>query len=600
MCGILAVASGTGPISRDAVARGLSAIAHRGPEGQDIAIRTTVAGTAAMAHCRLSIFDLSDAGKQPMSDARARSIIFNGSIFNWPELRQELVAAGYDFFTETDTEVILAAYDKWGTDCVTRFNGFWSFVLLDEGGAEPFLFFSRDRFGIKPLYFGLAGKQTILSSEIAGILAYLDERPNVDLPELARQIVFQLGDDSERTLYRNIYEVEPATSGTLGLRDGKMRRWRYWALCDRPFEGNDDDVLNRFTELFEDSVRIRLRADREVALTLSGGIDSSAIAIAISRASKVKVRAFTSHFPGRHDIDETYYAEIVAKRFGLSHVLVQPDLENLAENERQLTKHQELMYGSFSLLVNWYVIKEIQKHGVRIFLTGQGGDELFLGYERYYTPYLRGLLRRTPTLFARELLKAGRHSRLGVAGVLKFLIYFSSGYVRAKRYRRDSAQVYSAEILAAARGAPSSLPANLFELHAREICGQQLRHLLRYDDRTSAAFGTEGRPAFLDYRLVEFAASLGWQHKIRDGWTKYIIRRYLDRAGLPEIAWRRHKFGYAAPTLDWTTRLSAQGHFSKSAGARYLRPDLDFPSMPDRMRFPVYNLLSTSSEMNWR
>lgn len=604
MCGILAAVSYHGKIPENRLAAGMNALAHRGPDGEGARILAlTNGGEVALAHRRLSIFDLSNAGAQPMADERGRLITFNGSIFNWPELRRELEGCGYRFSTQTDTEVILAAFDKWGPDCVTRFNGFWAFAILDKARetAPATLFLSRDRFGIKPLYYTADGYSAVFASEIGAINAFRNSNPEPDIEELTRQLVYQLGDDSERTIYRNIFELEPATNLLVDLRNGETRHWKYWSLAHTPFEGDDAAALDRFTELFEDAVRIRLRADREVALTLSGGIDSSAIAVAASRVSDAKVRAFTSHFPGRADLDETHYAKVVAQKFGLEHILVEPDLANISAEEKRLTRHQEVMYKSFSLLVNWSVIHKIQQTGVRIFLTGQGGDELFLGYERYYASYLKSLLKTSPASSPRELIAIGQNSRLGVWGAVKFLLYFSNNKIRTARYRQEAGGVYNPRLVAAARGAAAQLPSDLSELQDKEICGSQLRHLLRYDDRTSAAFGTEGRPAFLDHRLVEFAASLDWRFKIRNGWTKYILRLYLDRAGLPEIAWRKHKFGYEAPTLAWTNALLSEfGDLSAFPRAGHLlQPGLKADAIPERMRFPVYNLLSTAREMHW-
>jgi asparagine synthase (glutamine-hydrolysing) len=605
MCGILAVASLRTPIPAERLIAGLQAIAHRGPDGDGMLTRSLAGrGEIALAHRRLSIFDLSSAGAQPMSDARGHHITFNGSVFNWPELRAELEGHGYRFATQTDTEVILAAYDKWGADCVTRFNGFWAFAIYDEGHTtgHPVFFLSRDRFGIKPLYYETRDGATAFASEICALKEVLGTSSVPCLPELARQLVYQLGDDTDRTIYDGVRELEPSTNALLDLITGEMKAWRYWALSPTEhFEGDDAAALARFTELFEDAVRLRLRADREVALTLSGGVDSSAIAVAIGRVSDVKVRAFTSHFPDHPEIDETRYAALVARKFGMEHVLVQPDLTDLAAEEHLLTRHQEVMYKSFSLLVNWLVIKAIQKSGVRIFLTGQGGDELFLGYERYYTSYLMALARRRPRALPNALIESGRNSRLGIRGVLAYLLYFSNRGVRSLRYRHDARQVYSHVLLAAAHGAPKEVPASMFELQKGEISGSQLRHLLRYDDRTSAAFGTEGRPAFLDHRLVEFAVSLDWRFKIRGGWTKYIVRRYLEQAGLPEIAWRKEKLGYNAPTLDWTNRfLQERGDFAADpVASRLLRPGLTASDIPPGMRFDIYNLLSTAREMRW-
>lgn len=604
MCGILAGVSFKGRIDRDRFEAALEALAHRGPDGAGTHY-TSVTSTAevALGHRRLAVFDLSSAGLQPMADTRGRTIIYNGEVFNWPELRQELEAFGYMFHTKTDTEVILAAYDKWGPDCVTRFDGFWAIVLLDQSpGKPPQLFFSRDHFGIKPLYYRVDQDLILVSSEIGPINSYLGRDPEIDVQELARHVVLHCAEDSERTIYRGVFELNPASNILVDLESGALRQWTYWRPDrDQRFEGSQDAALEKFGELFENSVRLRLRADREVALTLSGGIDSSAIAVAINRIGNVSVRAFTSHFPDRQEIDETRYATLVAQRLGFEHTLVQPALENLSEEERKLTKHQELMYGGFSLLVNWAVVKQIAKSGVALFLTGQGGDELFLGYERYYVPYLMALLRDDPASVWKSFKEASRNSRLSLSELMAYSVYFSSTKLRGWRYRREARTVFNEAFIGVAEGAPTPLPASQFDLQTREIAGQQLRHLLRYDDRTAAAFGLESRPAFLDRRLVEFALSLGWDYKLHGGWTKYVIRRYLDRYGFPEIAWRREKLGYNAPTTAWTDALIRTNaeRLSHAGGLRYLKPGIEIDNVPERMRFLVYNLLTTANEMRW-
>lgn len=209
-------------------------------------------------------------------------------------------------------------------------------------------------------------------------------------------------------------------------------------------------------------------------------------------------------------------------------------------------------------------------------------------------------MRSNPAAIPAALVKIGRNSALGLKGTISYLLYFSNGWARDLRYRREASQVYDAALLSKAQGRPKHLSASLFDLQKEEICGHQLRHLLRYDDRTAAAFGMEGRPAFLDHRLVEFSLSLDWHHKIRNGWTKYVLRRYLDRAGLPDIAWRKHKLGFNAPTLDWTNMLiPGLGGLADAPARQLLRPGLTLDTIPARMRFSAYNLLSTAREMHW-
>lgn len=603
MCGIIAAFEPSSRIDTARFAAAMDAIAHRGPDGAGMEqIALPDRGVLALGHRRLSIFDLSEAGRQPMAGSGGRRIIFNGEIFNWPELRAELAAHGYSFTTQTDTEVILAAYDKWGPDCVKKFNGFWALVLFDpHGDGGPTLFLSRDHFGIKPIFYWFKDGRLVVASEIRAIFEYLGIAPAPDRAALARELVLHLGEDRAQTIYSGVLRLEPASSAIFNPRDGQMRIWHYWKPNPQSrFSGTEEEAVDRFGALLEESVRIRLRADREVALTLSGGVDSSAIAVAISRNAGAKVRAFTSHFPDHPEIDETHYARRVADACGFEHVLVEPRIHDLVNEERSLSRHQELLYGGLSVLVNWAVIREINRHGIAVFLTGQGGDELFFGYERYFTPYMLSRARTRPWSVFSDLRAASGNSRLGFREAASFLIYFSNTALRKLRYRHDATFVFADDLVAAAEGEPYRLPADPFALAAQEICGNQLRHLLRYDDRTAAAFGAEGRPAFLDVRMVEFALSLGWDFKLRNGWTKYIVRKYLERAGLPDIAWRKNKLGYNAPTIAWTRKMFAETGMGNIGGCDgILKPGLTPEHIPDRMLFAVYNLLSTSRAMGW-
>lgn len=605
MCGLFSVISFSGEIDKNQFKVALDKIAHRGPDDSGVQFLSSKnsGATIGLGHRRLSIFDLSKAGHQPMIDNNGRWLIFNGEIFNWPELRSELQNKGYHFKSDTDSEMILAAYDHWGASCVKHFNGFWAFVICDLKDQSK-VFVSRDHFGIKPLYFHKTNDQICFSSEISSIWKYKNERPVPDKPQLTRYLVHDLSHDSSHTIYEGILEIEPGFNAVIDLSNGTLKKSRYWKLPQGRIQANlkDREVLEEFSFLIEDSVRLRLRSDREVALTLSGGIDSSVIAVAASKVADVKVKAFTSHFPGRPDLDESYYASIVADRLNLEHILVSPAMDSLAENERALTQHQELLYTSFSQLINWFVVKEIRNHDTVVYLTGQGGDEVFVGYERYAVPWILSMFRNNPLKALKSIFEIVENSRLTWIEIVGFLMYFSNKKIRSRRYLKDAEKILSPGILSLLIDDPISVPMNLDELQKMEIVGSQLRRLLRYDDRTSSAFGMEARPVFLDHRLVEFSSKLGWEHKIRGGWTKYLLRRYLDEAGFPEIAWRTHKFGYAAPTQEWTDILMKQtmqgSDVSKHLNGIFRRGS-DISDIPKRLKFKVYNLISTASELNW-
>lgn len=613
MCGILGkIVIESNNLNEELFESALSELKHRGPD--DIGLFSQnmsnyfpqhLKRTIQFGHCRLSIFDMTSAGKQPMADKKGRQIVYNGEIFNWPELKNELNQVGYKFDTNSDTEVILACYDYWGADCVNRFNGFWAFAIFDPGNAvdNPVVFFSRDRFGIKPFYYFYQDKVFIFCSEITPIYRLLGKRPTIDEEQLARYLVLVLSHDSEKTLYRDILELEPAHNAEFDLKNGSFKISKYWSLPQSPdLNLSDIAALENFSELFEDAVRIRFRADREIALTLSGGIDSSAIAVAASRVNKCSIRAFTSHFPEHPEIEESHYAKIVAKSCGFEHELVQPDLYDLDKDERELTKHQELLYVNFSILVNWAIQRKIRSRDIALILTGQGGDELFLGYERYLVPNILSKL-NNPVRLTREILGSGNNSRLGLFGILMFIPYFAGSSIRSRRYLQEASQIFKDSFISLIDEKAQNLPFNLRKLQYQQICGEQLRRLLRYDDRTSGAFGMENRPAMLDYRLVEFAYRLPWYHKIRNGWTKYIVRCYLDKAGLPEIAWRKQKLGFNAPTNHWAKLiLKTRGDsiFKTAFAKSILKPNFTAQSLNKRNRFKILNLLSSAELMNWK
>lgn len=388
MCGIIGFAS-FNP-SADVAGRQLSectdGLAHRGPDmGGVLGLRRSgeiirhVDGQplqVGLGHRRLSILDLSDAGAQPMQGRNGHWLVFNGEIYNFIELREQLSAAGCRFETGTDTEVILAAYDHWGESCVQHFNGMWAFLLLDQHKNR--LMASRDRMGIKPLYYTCDGRRIAWASEIKALMALQGGSLEIDQRELARYLVTGRIDDGKQTLYQGVYELRGGHSMFVDLTTGRQVSRRFWDLpeVDSP-ELSDDDVVERFGELLEDSTRIRLRSDVPLALTLSGGLDSSALMVAASRVNEGSLVGYTSHFPFNKDIDETEYAAQVARHCGAEHVLVEPCLDGLLQEEPLLTRHQELPFGSLSLFVHWAILKRIRQEGTIVVLTGQGATNCF-------------------------------------------------------------------------------------------------------------------------------------------------------------------------------------------------------------------------------
>jgi len=520
--------------------------------------------------------------------------------FNYLEIRSDLANIGHSFSTDTDTEIILSSYQQWGVDCVKRFNGMWAFAIYDS--ERNGLFCSRDRLGIKPFYFRKTNTTYCFSSEIYPIFANSEKSPRIDSDQIAKYLVYHRIDGDSATIYKNINELRGGHSAWVDLSTGKNKIWRYWQLPSEPdLQLTDAQTLDKFSEIFEDSVRLRLRSDVPIAVALSGGIDSSAVTIAASRARTGRIQTFTSHFPNAPEIDESQYALKVAHACNASPTLVEPDLDRLLEEEHLLTKHQEMPYGSLSLYVHWAILNQIKNHGITVVLSGQGGDELFMGYEPYYVAYLFSLFPNILKII-KCIIMGCAHSRLGLMEMVMFMAYFGSSSLRSRWLIHKAKSVFRNNIIKHAPVREEVIQSDLRKLQAQELLEGQLSRLLRFDDRTSAAHGMETRLPFLDYRLVEFAYRLPWKYKIHHGWTKYLLRLYLQQHVPKEVAWRRRKLGFNAPQKMWTrTLIKHRGKtllkqpFVKSL----LHDNISLERLPLRYQWDVYNLLHLAYILKW-
>jgi asparagine synthase (glutamine-hydrolysing) len=613
MCGIFGFwARGGAPEWNGALLRrSTSRVAHRGPDGLDCAgwdgAGARVAGAEldgralhlGLGHCRLSIIDLSDAGRQPMAGARAHWLSYNGEIYNYRELRRELEARGREFRTATDTEVILAAYEVWGERCVERFNGMWAFLLYDPRGRR--LLASRDRLGVKPLYYARTRTGIAFASEIAPLL----ECPGVGreiVPErLAEWLVNRRLDHREATIYRDIVELRGGHQLELDTATGAISVTRFWDLPgETDLQLDEGPALDRFSELIEDAVRLRLHADVPVAITLSGGVDSSVLTVAASRVTGGAVRTFTSRFPGQGRIDESAFAAEVARARGAEAHFIEPELSRLLEEEPALTRHQAMPFVSLSLYVHWAILARIRDQGVPVVISGQGADECFFGYDRFHAMAFLASLPNLPGA-ALRVWQGSIRSGLGARRMAANIGYFSLPWAQRRRRRDRLAGVLRPAWLAAPLAEPDVVP-DPARQQRLELFRTSLPSLLRYDDRTAGALGMETRLPFLDYRVVEFAARLPPRHKIWRGWTKYLLRRYLDRHGLPAIAWRQTKVGFEAPQAAWTRELvAARGAAVQgtSFARGFLAEGVRLESVPARAQWDVYNCLHLGYLLDW-
>jgi asparagine synthase (glutamine-hydrolysing) len=523
---------------------------HRGPDDQG----TYIDDKITLGHRRLSIIDLSPAGRQPKcNEDESIWIVFNGEIYNFQEIRATLVNSGHQFSSNTDTEVIIHAYEEWGVDCVERFNGMWAFAVYDK--KKGIIFFSRDRFGVKPLYFSQDEKGLIFSSEIKGILQHTIRRaPN----DKAVYDFLALGfvDHTPDTFFMGISRLMPGESMIYDLSMGTTDKFRWYDLASKLTDAGmitEEDAAKKIREIFEDSIRYRLISDVPVGSCLSGGIDSSSIVYAMRKMNEMgKIKTFSMVFPGKKQDESSFIDEVVAATKVEAH-RVSPTTVDLLRDLTDLIWTQEEPFGSLSIYGQYKVMELASKSGMKVLLDGQGSDEIFAGYFIYYKYYLfESLL----SFRWEESVETGKRmksklrdmvlfpvmtvlSALGLSqGVLKNLWLSRMKYLKG----------FDGIVLA------NPLTDRGFDLNRAlhsDLTRYSIPQLLRYEDKNSMRWSIESRVPFLDYRLVELAMSLPSSYKIRKGTTKYILRKAMDGLVSERILGRKDKIGFATPDESW-------------------------------------------------
>jgi len=529
MCGIAGIWERSGrPVDRAALERMSAILRHRGPDGSGLYID----GELGLANRRLAIVDVSPAGDQPMSlSERGLWLTYNGEIHNYVELRRELEGLGAEFRTHTDTEVVLQAYAAWGLDCFERFNGMWALGLWDA--RERTLILSRDRFAIKPLCYSIRGGRICFASEPKAILAAFPEERLPDRDEIDRFLSGSFPDAGESTFFANVKSLLPAT--TLVVSRDAVHARRYWSF-EPGEESPQPDAEERFRELLRDAVSVRMRSDVPVGACLSGGLDSSAIAALVEPPEDRPMHCFSLLYDGWRD-DESRYSRAAAEARPGRFVVhwVRPRSTGLVETMRKIVWHHDAPMPIRGRVGQWFVMEEAGRH-VKVVLDGQGGDEVLAGYSRFVLPYLADRIRASPRGVVREVADL---ARLESRSRLWFLALASHRAARS-------------------RSRPHELPyrSRLNNALWHELSREGLPEVLHAEDALSMAFSIESRTPFLDHRLVELCFSLPYSEKIRDGWTKSLLRRSLAGLVPQEILARRRKLGFSAPVALWL-RLGA-------------------------------------------
>ena len=551
MCGI---AGFVGPVAATLpqLDRMLGLIAHRGPDDSGSLLHDGV----ALGHRRLAILDLSPAGHQPM-ERGPLVLSFNGEIYNYVELREELRACGHTFASDSDSEVILAAYQQWGEGFERRLRGMWAFALLDR--FRGLLLLSRDRFGIKPLHLAWHEKTLYFASEIKPLLA-VGVSSDPDLEMWADLLVTSMLDHvPDRTYFKHVSSVPPGCTLVVDIATRHKTLRPYYVLKD-VVEGQTS-TPEAYEAALQESIRIHLRSDVPVGVCLSGGLDSSTIAALASPIYRAEngspILAITAR---SHDHrDEGAYAEKVVQSLGLDWHQVMPHDEDFIALARCMVEIQEQPMGSTSAIMEQMVMRGASERGLKVLLDGQGADETMLGYERYYTYALSQWFRQGRwSRAAKEAWLAVRHSRLSARSLFLYYLYFQVPGVRSRVLANRSGVVH-AEVVrdALARLERVVQHQGVHGMQLSQVTSVQLPHQLRCSDRNAMALSIETRVPYVDHRVVEEAIKMPVGFKIKDGYTKYALRLVSDKLLPPEITWRRNKVGFEAPVDYWNREVRA-------------------------------------------
>jgi len=572
MCGIVALITPDPQFRRGTLEAMRDRLAHRGPDGRGAWMEQLPnGGWVALGHRRLSIIDLSAAADQPMLSPDGRlCVCYNGEIYNYIELREELKKEGVAFRTQSDTEVLLAAYARWGEKCLDRFNGMFAFALWDRSAKR--LFVARDRFGEKPLYSAMLPNGGIaFASEAKALFGYPGVSPDVDIVEVDRFIGGAPLIAGERTLFRNVSRLPASHAVVIDSNGREMRRWRYWTPdYTKINEGIKlADAAEEFGARLRKSLLQRLRSDVQVGACLSGGVDSSILVGMLSKMRSEKGDVLRNTYSARFDDDPTVsegdYIDLVLKHTGANGRAVSPRANEFVRDARRLYWHQEIPFLSPSIYLEWRVLKFARESGTTVMIDGQGADELLGGYQHYFA------------LRQQDLMSSGRIGRLLSETrafdhrLRKAADKYVDGHRRfdpnvalgPKELMRRAWQRHSGRLKDRLRGRPLSALApdgrpGVPEHHG--LFRRQLAAGLLYDmlakqlhsaDRSAMAFGVETRFPYIDYELVDWAITLPDEVMIAEGWQKLVLRHAAGDAIPVEVKWRADKVGFAAPQDTW-------------------------------------------------
>jgi len=573
MCGIAGVIKHeSGQIEVPLLKRMTDSIAHRGPDGEGAWVSSN--GKVGLGHRRLSIIDLTEDGKQPMHYLDRYSITFNGEIYNYVEIKEFLLKKGYQFYSHTDTEVLMAIYHCEGVECLQRLDGMFAFAIYDS--KEQTVFCAKDRFGEKPFFYHADEHGMTFASEMKALWA-------AGVPKTAENFMMfnyllfghiYSEDDPGGTFYQSIKKLPAAHYLLYNIERKSFVIKRYWDIdLSKKVNISLEDACEQFTELLHTSINRRLRSDVPVGSSLSGGMDSSIVVHIIAQLLKDRIgnfKTFSAIFPGFKK-NEQHFQEIMTEHTGTKNYSVIPSSDGLNQKIDSVFHHQEEPFISSSIFAQFEVFKLAKENNVTVLLDGQGADEVLGGYHKFFFSFFwdlkhnyrsvyddqfnqfKAIHPEAASLLSKELMRQKIKTFIPTSLQKPLKKYKTKSDLNVLEWDHDFLDVQS-----------GLLKQNFFkpmffnEVLYNETCNHGLEQLLRYADRNSMANSREVRLPFLFHELVEFLFSLPPTFKINGGWTKYIARKSFDKQLPDPIIWRKEKVGYETPQQKWLTNAESK------------------------------------------
>jgi len=570
MCGISGIIEKNSSSRCDEIVAMTNLIVHRGPDG----FGYYHGENFSFGHRRLAILDLTSHGAQPMHYMEKYCITYNGEVYNYIEIKKELSEFGYTFLSNTDTEVVLAAYDRWGKDCLNKFNGMFAFAIFDKENKK--IFCARDRFGVKPFYYSQVGNKFVFASEIKQFTAVNGWHATANLPRLRDFLLYGgIHDHTQETMFDNVYQLKGGTflEYDLVTYSYKIDCWYDLKTINENKRIDFESAKTAFKTLFHDAVRLRLRSDVKVGSCLSGGLDSSAIVCQIHEMLREikessKQETVSACFNDKR-VDEREYMDEVIHQTNVNAHKIFPSSSDLFKDLDKLVWHQDEPFGTTSVYAQWLVYKASRDNGLIVMLDGQGADEHLAGYSSFHTVHFNELMFSLKFV---ELFKSIKNYRKC------YNDYYFSPYrtlfLRAaccflpdrllnkiKKYFSSAKNENLLTMDCFSDGKHDEIATDNYSIRDESLTKlyfTTLPKLLHHADRNSMAHSVESRTPFVDYKLIELAISLPSSFKINRAITKFIMRHSLSDLMPKKIVNRFDKLGFSTPQSEWTHQISKQ------------------------------------------